>query len=87
MSHARRDGSSLFVSSRQPRTFWRAATGRLWDISNRAPEPQYALTVSNGKTATIGFCWGGGESFRYAVNQPELDAAIQLSSAPAWTSG
>lgn len=37
---------------------------------------QHALTVSNGKTATIGFCWGGGESFRYAVNQPALDAAI-----------
>ena len=37
---------------------------------------RHALTISNGKTATIGFCWGGGESFRYAVNQPKLDAAI-----------
>jgi carboxymethylenebutenolidase len=34
------------------------------------------LPQSNGKTATIGFCWGGGQSFRYAVAQPELNAAV-----------
>jgi carboxymethylenebutenolidase len=38
----------------------------------------YALTIpsANGKVATIGFCWGGGTSFRYALNQPALDAAV-----------
>jgi carboxymethylenebutenolidase len=34
------------------------------------------LPASNGKTATIGFCWGGGQSFSYAVAQPELNAAV-----------
>jgi carboxymethylenebutenolidase len=34
------------------------------------------LPASNGKTATIGFCWGGGKSFSYAVFQPSLDAAV-----------
>ena len=34
------------------------------------------LPQSNGKTATIGFCWGGGQSFRYAVAQPELNASV-----------
>jgi len=24
----------------------------------------------------IGFCWGGSQSFRYATNQPDLDAAV-----------
>lgn len=38
----------------------------------------YALTIpaSNKKTATIGFCWGGGTSFLYALHQPELNAAV-----------
>jgi carboxymethylenebutenolidase len=38
----------------------------------------YAMKMpsSNGKTATIGYCWGGARSFEAAVNQPELDAAI-----------
>lgn len=35
-----------------------------------------ALPASNGKSATIGFCWGGTRSFEYAAWQPELDAAV-----------
>lgn len=34
------------------------------------------LPASNGKTATIGFCWGGAQSFAYATKQPALNAAI-----------
>ena len=34
------------------------------------------LPASNGKTATIGFCWGGARSFEYAVHQPALNAAV-----------
>jgi carboxymethylenebutenolidase len=34
------------------------------------------LPASNGKTASIGFCWGGGTSFAYALNQPALNAAV-----------
>lgn len=34
------------------------------------------LPASNGKTATIGFCWGGAQSFAYATKQPELSAAV-----------
>jgi carboxymethylenebutenolidase len=38
----------------------------------------YALTIpsANKKVATIGFCWGGQTSFRYAISQPELNAAV-----------
>ena len=38
----------------------------------------YALKLpsANGKVATIGFCWGGAASFRYATHQPKLDAAV-----------
>ena len=38
----------------------------------------YTTTIpsANGKLATIGFCWGGGTSFLYALNQPALNAAV-----------
>jgi len=35
-----------------------------------------ALPAANGKSATVGFCWGGGVSFSYAAAQPGLDAAV-----------
>ena len=34
------------------------------------------LPAANGRTATIGFCWGGARSFSYAAAQPALDAAV-----------
>ena len=34
------------------------------------------LPASNGKTAVLGFCWGGTQSFGYALAQPKLDAAV-----------
>ena len=34
------------------------------------------IPAANGKTATMGFCWGGGVSFAYATAQPALDAAV-----------
>jgi carboxymethylenebutenolidase len=34
------------------------------------------LPAANGKSATIGFCWGGGKSFGYAAAQPGLNAAV-----------
>jgi carboxymethylenebutenolidase len=32
--------------------------------------------VIKDRIGTIGFCWGGGESFRYATNNPNLRAAV-----------
>jgi carboxymethylenebutenolidase len=32
------------------------------------------LPSSNGKTGTIGFCWGGGTVFGYALNQSAVEA-------------
>lgn len=34
------------------------------------------LPASNGKTAVLGFCWGGTQSFGYALGQPQLAAAV-----------
>lgn len=32
--------------------------------------------VDRDKIGTIGFCWGGGQSFRYATTNPNLKAAV-----------
>lgn len=34
------------------------------------------LPASNGKLAVSGFCWGGGQSFRFATNRKDLKAAF-----------
>lgn len=40
------------------------------------------LPAANGKLATVGFCWGGGRSFAYAVSQPALAAAVVYYGTP-----
>ncbi len=34
------------------------------------------LPAANGKSGTVGFCWGGSASFNYAAAQPKLDGAV-----------
>jgi carboxymethylenebutenolidase len=34
------------------------------------------LPASNGKVATVGFCWGGGKSFAFATHRKDLSAAF-----------
>jgi len=38
----------------------------------------YALTIpsASGEVGVVGFCWGGGASFAYAVHQADLGAAV-----------
>ncbi len=43
---------------------------------NAARQYALALPSASGKSACIGFCWGGSASFQYATQQPELDAAV-----------
>jgi carboxymethylenebutenolidase len=38
--------------------------------------------VLEDRVGTIGFCWGGGQSFRYATNNPNLRAAVVCYGPP-----
>jgi carboxymethylenebutenolidase len=40
------------------------------------------LPASNGKLFVVGFCWGGGQSFRFATNRPDLSAAFVFYGSP-----
>ena len=35
-----------------------------------------SLPASNGSSGVLGFCWGGTQSFLYALAQPQLGAAV-----------
>jgi len=44
----------------------------------------YALKIpsANGKLFVAGFCWGGGQSFRFATNRKDLSAAFVFYGVP-----
>ncbi len=39
------------------------------------------LPASNGKLAVAGYCWGGGQTFRYATHNKDLDGAFVFYGA------
>lgn len=43
---------------------------------NAVREYGLGLAASNGRTATVGYCWGGTQSFAFAAAQPRLNAAV-----------
>ena len=46
------------------------------------------VPASNGKVVVTGYCWGGGQSFRYATNNPNVKAAfVFYGPAPASADG
>src|ERR1051326_6133358 len=46
------------------------------------------LPAANGKIVVTGYCWGGGQSFRYATNNPKIKAAfVFYGPAPASADG
>jgi carboxymethylenebutenolidase len=46
-----------------------ADLGAAFDLAKKLPN-------SSGKIAVAGFCWGGGQSFRFAAARPDLAAAF-----------
>ena len=65
----------------------RAAVGKLppdqiTSDLNAVADYAKKLPASNGKLAVAGFCWGGGQSFRFATNRPDLAAAFVFYGPP-----
>jgi carboxymethylenebutenolidase len=51
-------------------------TGQVTDDLNAVQHYIESDKASNGKTAVIGFCWGGGQSFSFATNNDKISAAM-----------
>ncbi len=49
---------------------------------NAAADYGEKLPASNGKLAVAGFCWGGGQSFLFATERPDLKAAFVFYGPP-----
>src|ERR1700733_4007361 len=49
---------------------------------NAAADYGLKLPAANGKLYVVGFCWGGGQSFRFATNRADLSAAFVFYGAP-----
>jgi carboxymethylenebutenolidase len=49
---------------------------------NAAADYALKLPASNGKLFVAGFCWGGGQTFRFATNRPDLAAAFVFYGPP-----
>jgi carboxymethylenebutenolidase len=49
---------------------------------NAAADYAKKLPASNGKVSVAGFCWGGGQSFRFATNRAGLRAAYVFYGPP-----
>lgn len=52
------------------------APAEVTDRLNAIHDYATKIPAANGKTATLGFCWGGAASFAYAAAQPALDASV-----------
>jgi carboxymethylenebutenolidase len=49
---------------------------------NAAADYALKIPASNGKLFVGGFCWGGGQSFRFATNRADLAAAFVFYGPP-----
>src|SRR5258708_25602745 len=49
---------------------------------NAAAEYARKIPASNGKLFVGGFCWGGGQTFRFATNRADLAAAFVFYGPP-----
>jgi carboxymethylenebutenolidase len=49
---------------------------------NAAADYGLKLPAANGKLYVAGFCWGGGQTFRFATNRPDLSAAFVFYGPP-----
>ncbi len=63
------DSVGRFLGQLQPEGIT-ADLDAVFDYLNGLP------AVRTGQIGAIGFCWGGGNTFRYATNNPRLKAAI-----------
>jgi len=49
---------------------------------NAAADYIKKVPAANGKLAVAGFCWGGGQTFRFATNRPDVLTALVFYGPP-----
>ncbi len=71
-----------FDSSRVGEAIGKLPPDQITADLNAAADYGKKLPASNGKLFVAGFCWGGGQTFRFATNRPDLSAAFVFYGPP-----
>ena len=83
LSAAKGGGSSDFASVDDVRAaIFKLPPAQITADLNAVADYVKALPAANGKLAVAGFCWGGGQTFRFACNRPDLKAAFVFYGPP-----
>jgi len=69
-------GTSGLASQEVGRAIQKLPPDQITGDLNAVADYLKTLSSANGKLAVTGFCWGGGQSFRFACNRPDLKAAF-----------
>ena len=78
----------LKIASAQPTADTQVDNGSSnFSMTDILPNKAYQLTTKidhhfNSKVAVSGFCWGGGQSFRFATQRKDLSAAFVFYGPP-----
>jgi carboxymethylenebutenolidase len=76
------DGTSGLGSQEIGRAIQKLPPDQITGDLNAVADYVKALPSANGKLAVAGFCWGGGQSFRFACHRPDLKAACVFYGPP-----
>ena len=69
-------GSSEFASQEVGKAISSLNPDQITADLNAVADYAKKIPAANGKIAVSGFCWGGGQSFRFATNRKDLSAAF-----------
>jgi len=69
-------GSSEFASQEVGKAISGLNPDQITADLNAVADYAKKIPAANGKIAVSGFCWGGGQSFRFATNRKDLSAAF-----------
>ncbi len=75
-------GTHELASGEVGRAISRLPADQITADLNAAADYAKKLPASNGKLFVVGFCYGGGQSFRFATNRPDLAAAFVFYGPP-----
>jgi carboxymethylenebutenolidase len=75
-------GTQGFPSGDVVRAVSHLDAGQITADLNAVADYALKLPAASGKLFVAGFCWGGGQSFRFATNRPDLSAALVFYGPP-----
>jgi carboxymethylenebutenolidase len=75
-------GTESFKGDSMRAAFGKLTSDELTKRLDAARNYALALPSATTKSASVGFCWGGGASFTYATRQANLNAAVVFYGVP-----